>query len=228
MAGDWIKMRSNLWDDPRVAGICDRTGATEAQVIGALYWLWTTADQHTQDGFLGGLTPKSVNRKTAVEGFAEAMIEVGWLDHGEGGLIIPRFDEHNGSSAKRRASEARRKGSVRKVSASDADKKRTRCGGDAELEREGEEESSVSKDTDASASADQQKQPPPDPGKQLWDMWVGYVGDTSYNRSMLAKLIKEHDEDSVREAVAKTIAKRPAEPLSYMRGCLKPKRRFVC
>jgi hypothetical protein len=124
MAGDWIKMRSNLWDDPRVAGVCDRTGASEAQVIGALYWLWTTADQHTQDGFMGGLTTTSVNRKTAVEGFAQALIEVGWLEHAEGGLIVPRFDEHNGVSAKRRASEAKRKGSVRNVSASHADKLR--------------------------------------------------------------------------------------------------------
>lgn len=30
MAGDWIKMRSNLWDDPRVTGICDLTDQKEA------------------------------------------------------------------------------------------------------------------------------------------------------------------------------------------------------
>ena len=35
MAGDWIKMRTNLWDDPRVSRICDITGLAEAQVIGA-------------------------------------------------------------------------------------------------------------------------------------------------------------------------------------------------
>ena len=232
MAGDWIKMRSNLWDDPRIAGVCDRTGASEAQVIGALYWLWTTADQHTQDGFMGGLTTASVNRKTAVDGFAQALIEVGWLEHAEGGLTVPRFDEHNGVSAKRRASEAKRKGSVRNVSASHADKKRTPCGQVAELEKEREKEreskSSVSKDTGANAPSSIQSDTPVDPSKALWDLWVGYVGDSSYNRSMLAKLIADHGEPEVREAVAATIAKKPAEPIAYMRGCLKPRRRFQC
>lgn len=232
MAGDWIKMRSNLWDDPRVAGVCDRTGASEAQVIGALYWLWTTADQHTQDGFMGGLTTISVNRKTAVEGFAQALIEVGWLEHAEGGLIVPRFDEHNGVSAKRRASEAKRKGSVRNVSACDADTLRTPCGQVAELEKEKEREreskSSVPKGTGANAPNDSKNHAPDDPTKALWDLWVGYVGDSPYNRSMLAKLIADHGELAVREAVAATIAKKPAEPIAYMRGCLKPRRRFQC
>jgi hypothetical protein len=228
MAGDWIKMRSNLWDDPRVAGICDRTNASEAQIIGALYWLWTTADQHTKDGFMGGLTKASINRKTAVDGFAEALIEVGWLEDVDGGLSIPRFDEHNGSSAKRRASEAKRKGSVRNVSACDADKKRTASRQHAELEREEEEESSVSKDTGADAPPKNQSQSPNDPSKALWDLWVDYVGDSPHNRSVLGKLIKEHGETDVREAVATTIAKRPADPMAYMRACLKPRRRFVC
>lgn len=48
MAGDWIKMRSNLWDDPRVARICDLTDVGEAAVVGGLYWLWATADQHSE------------------------------------------------------------------------------------------------------------------------------------------------------------------------------------
>lgn len=37
MAGDWIKMRGNLWDDPRVAKLCDLTDQGEAAIVGALY-----------------------------------------------------------------------------------------------------------------------------------------------------------------------------------------------
>jgi hypothetical protein len=54
------------------------------------------------------------------------MIAVGWLvDAGES-LELPRFDSHNGQSSKRRALDSDRKKEVRKASASEADKKRTR------------------------------------------------------------------------------------------------------
>ena len=79
MAGDWIKMRGNLWDDPRVSKLVDLTGSSEAAVIGALYWLWATADQHTEDGCMPGLNLRQIDRKTGVPGFAAAMVEIGWI-----------------------------------------------------------------------------------------------------------------------------------------------------
>jgi dsRNA-specific ribonuclease len=61
---------------------------------------------------------------------------VGWLEIGEGFLLVPRFEEHNGKSAKRRAQDV-----VRKMSAREADKcpqtKRTKSG----LEKNREEKS---------------------------------------------------------------------------------------
>lgn len=102
MAGDWIKMRGNLWNDPRVAKICDLTDQGEAAVVGALYWLWSMANDHTVDGHLPGLTVRQVDRKTGVPGFADAMLAVGWLLQDEGGLSIPRFEDHNGSTTKKR------------------------------------------------------------------------------------------------------------------------------
>jgi hypothetical protein len=147
LAGDWIKMRGNLWDDPRVSSVCDRTGQSEATVIGALYWLWATADQHTEDGILPGLTLRSIDRKTGVTGFAEALCEIGWLTDSPEGVRIARFEEHNGSSAKRRVMEAQRKANSRNVSASDADNERTEpgqippnCGAREEKSREEKKE----------------------------------------------------------------------------------------
>jgi hypothetical protein len=131
MAGDWIKMRGNLWDDPRVCRLCDICDVGEAQIIGGLYWLWSTADQHTEDGRLSGLSLSGIDRKTGTRGFAAALVTIGWLIETSEGVEVPRFDEHNGSSAKRRASEAQRKANARSVSASDADKQRTECGHDA-------------------------------------------------------------------------------------------------
>jgi hypothetical protein len=108
MAGDWIKMRSNLWDDPRVLRLCDDTDSSEASVVGALYWLWSTADQHSEHGTLPGMTLRAIDRKTGIAGLGNALVSIGWLTDDAGGVSLARFDEHNGASAKSRAQTARR------------------------------------------------------------------------------------------------------------------------
>ena len=139
MAGDWIKMRGNLWDDPRVARLCDITDQPEAAIVGGLYWLWATADQHTEDGVMPGLTLRSIDRKTGISGFGKGLCEIGWLEEQPDGVRIVNFEEHNGQSAKRRCTDAQRKANIRSVSALDADKKRTDDGNDADKKRRGAE-----------------------------------------------------------------------------------------
>lgn len=116
MAGDWIKMRDNLWSDPRVSRLCDLTGKGKAAVIGGLYWLWSNADQHSVDGMMPGLTTKGVDRETGIPGFGKALTDpnVRWLEDGPSWVSIPKFDEHNGESAKTRAEGSKRKANWRK------------------------------------------------------------------------------------------------------------------
>lgn len=59
----------------------------------------------------------------------------------------------------------------------------------------------------------------------VFSLWVSLVGDSKANRSVLGRMIKDYGEEAVIEAVAVTIAKQPAEPVSYLRGILKPKER---
>jgi 5-methylcytosine-specific restriction endonuclease McrA len=108
MAGDWIKMRGNLWDDPRVGRLVDMTDTSEAHVIGALYWLWATADQHSTDGVMTGLTLRQIDRKTNLSGLAAALLSIGWITDHPDGVRVERFDDHNGASAKKRLETARR------------------------------------------------------------------------------------------------------------------------
>ena len=147
MAGDWIKMRGNLWDDPRIAALVDATDSSEATVVGGLYWLWATADQHTEDGLMPGLSLRQLDRKTGIPGFGKALCDIGWLCEQDQGVCLMKFTEHNGASAKRRSTDAQRKASGRALSASDADTKRNRDGQDqdnlrqkSELEKEKEKE----------------------------------------------------------------------------------------
>ena len=110
MAGDWIKMRANLANDPAVIGVASRLETSEYEVVGLLHALWSWADQHTVDGQAVGVSLDWVDRHLRCPGLAEALVSVGWLAHLDGVLTFPRFDRHNGKSAKRRAlnSEAQR------------------------------------------------------------------------------------------------------------------------
>lgn len=108
MAGEWMKMRTNLWDDPRVSKMCDLTDQPVGMIIGGLYWLWATADEHSDDGFLNGLSVTAIDRKTGIKGFGAAIVAVGWLEEGPTGVSLVRFDEHNGATAKARAMTAKR------------------------------------------------------------------------------------------------------------------------
>lgn len=128
MAGEWIKMRTNLWDDPRVSRLCDLVEQPEAMVVGALYWLWSMADEHSEDGLLPGLTLRAIDRKTGVLGIGQSLVQIGWLLESEAGIEVVKFDEHNGVSAKRRCMEAQRKAKSRNVSAPDADNSPPPCG----------------------------------------------------------------------------------------------------
>jgi hypothetical protein len=169
MAGDWIKLRSNLWDDPRIARVCDLLDCTEASVIGGLYWLWATADQHTETGVMPGLTLRQVDRKTGIPGFGQALCDIGWLADHPDGVRISRFEEHNGASAKRRCSDAQRKANSRSVSADEADTTRTDAGQNtdemrriAELEKEKRREEK-NNDIEPSALVDEAAPPRPSP-----------------------------------------------------------------
>ncbi|MGB7799838.1 DnaT-like ssDNA-binding domain-containing protein [Buttiauxella sp.] len=126
MAGEWIKMRADLHTHPKVVRMASALKADRLRVIGALHATWCLFDVHSTDGFLDGYTPETLDDMINFAGFSTAMMAVGWLENKDGNLVMPRFDEHNGQSAKRRAQEASRKKTVRKMSASDADKKRTR------------------------------------------------------------------------------------------------------
>jgi hypothetical protein len=132
---NWIKMRSNLWDDPRIARICDITNKREAEVIGGLYWIWSMADDQSTDGRLEGLSLGAIDRKTGIKGLGATLVKIGWILESEDGVEIARFDEHNGASAKRRSTEAKRMQFVRRPKDSCAQSMRTESEHHAQLDK---------------------------------------------------------------------------------------------
>jgi hypothetical protein len=150
MAGDWIKMRADLFTHPKVVRMKSALKADALRTVGGLMSVWCLFDQHSADGVLEGYTPELIDDHLNWPGFAAAMVAVAWLIYSGENLALPRFDAHNGQSAKRRAQDADRKKEVRKVSASEADKKRTR-----EEKRREEEIGKVTKSVETEVSADE-------------------------------------------------------------------------
>lgn len=126
MAGDWIKMRSDLFTHPKVVRISSALKADTLRTVGGLMSVWCLFDAHSVDGELEGYTLDALDDHLRWPGFALAMVGVKWLEQRGESLVLPEFDTHNGASAKRRAQDADRKRGVRKESAPKADKKRTR------------------------------------------------------------------------------------------------------
>ena len=116
MAGDWIKMRVDLADDPAVIGMASYLKIDEYEVIGRLHKLWSWADKHTTDGFVPHINGKWIDKHLDKSGFSSQMISVGWLSISSNGVTFPLFDRHNGKSAKSRAENTERARLSRKVS----------------------------------------------------------------------------------------------------------------
>lgn len=134
MAGDWIKMRHDLAEDPATIGIALRLGLEVDLVVGKLHRLWSWADRQTEDGRVRNVSASWVDTFATQPGFAAAMAAEEWLRiDPNGGIELPNFARHNGASAKRRAADSQRKRdsrsrpqSVRKVSAKSRTKTVTR------------------------------------------------------------------------------------------------------
>ncbi|CAB3905438.1 hypothetical protein [Achromobacter piechaudii] len=126
MASDWIKMRVDLPTHPKVVRMASACKADRLRVVGGLLSVWSLFDVHSADGQLEGYSPEVLDETIGFPGFSHAMISVGWLEFDGSSLWMPRFEDHNGQSAKKRAQDADRKRNDRNSSAPEADKKRTR------------------------------------------------------------------------------------------------------
>jgi hypothetical protein len=132
MAGDWIKMRTNLDTDPAVVRISSGLNLDRFAVVGRLHRIWSWANEHLTDGVDVPIDSAFLDTLVEFSGFADQLRHVGWLSGRDGSLCFPGFLRHNGASAKTRALDAERKRSerknVRKVSGKCPDSNRTESG----------------------------------------------------------------------------------------------------
>lgn len=206
MAGDWIKMRIDLQSHPKIVRILSAMKRKDVQflsdkfrVIGGLHAVWSVFDIHSVNGELHGYTPETMDHVIGLDGFADAMIDVGWMSYdGKETLTMPEFFEHNGQSAKRRAEDQKRKRDSRKSSSKSpedfgqkADKKRTR--------EEKRREYINTEEADANAPDYS------DPRKFCFDIGIKLMGEKK--RSLIGRMINKYDVDLVADVIAEMDAR---------------------
>ena len=104
MAGDWIKMRHDLEDDPAVIALTALEGVEDPEhAVGKLHKLWSWVDRQTTNGVAAGITTAWIDGFVGVAGFSESIIFSGWLRVTDTGVAFPRFSRHMSKTAKTRA-----------------------------------------------------------------------------------------------------------------------------
>ena len=123
MTSDWIKIRTDIYRDPKIILIADQLLQLDSPLaryinqnlqcdiavtrnvmrnatVGALVSVWGIArHQGRRDGDdlrLDGVSCQVVDDIADMQGFGEAMIDSGWLTQDDVGLVFPKFfEEHN-------------------------------------------------------------------------------------------------------------------------------------
>jgi hypothetical protein len=105
----WLKFDTDTPEKPEVLAITAAMGWADPDLtVGKLFKVWRWFDKQTIDGNARSVTPALLDHVIGVTGFSEAMAAAGWLDVSDAGLTLPKFDRHNGQTAKDRALTAQR------------------------------------------------------------------------------------------------------------------------
>ena len=112
MLNDWIKMRTDLYRDPKVIVISDQLIQQDScnvttslrsvmrnATVGALVSVWGVARHQGQrygnDLSLLNVTLSVIDDICGLNGFGDAMKSAGWVTESESGLVFPKFFEEN-------------------------------------------------------------------------------------------------------------------------------------
>ena len=96
MAGDWIKLRSDILDLPEFMCICASVDERASDVLTALYVLAGWFKTHGKHGVIrhpngGRFDPKILDYESGIPGLAAAMIRERWLVVEDDGFVLKRF-----------------------------------------------------------------------------------------------------------------------------------------
>jgi DNA replication protein DnaT len=108
MRRPWIKIEVSTPDKPEICAIATQLRIDPDAVVGKLVRFWSWAELSGADPNDLNVTKEFINKVCGRKGFAEALIQAGWLNESDGRLSFPNFERHNGNASKVRGLTARR------------------------------------------------------------------------------------------------------------------------
>ncbi|EFJ3701824.1 DUF1627 domain-containing protein [Escherichia coli] len=95
MASNWIKLEVITPDKPEIFRLAEILNIDPDAALGKVIRFWAWADQQMIDGNADcnarGVTKSAIDRISFMAGFADALIQVGWLVENDVGLSLPNF-----------------------------------------------------------------------------------------------------------------------------------------
>ena len=131
MAGEWIKVEKTTARKPEILVLADVLKIHPDHSFGLCVRFWCWCDDQLAECHAPSVTEITLDTVFGHQGFASALVKVGWLRVRNGSLEVPNFDRHLSESAKARALSANRqklkrvKSTVTKTSRSQRDKNGT-------------------------------------------------------------------------------------------------------
>ena len=102
MAGDWIKVEKATARKIEVIRLSSRLKIPPDQGFGLCVRFWMWCDDQMTDQWISGMTLDDIDATVGHDGFADALVSVGWLNNSHGILSIPNFGRHLSAGAKTR------------------------------------------------------------------------------------------------------------------------------
>jgi hypothetical protein len=220
----WIKLRTDLLNDPAVYKMAAVLRIDRFSLVGRLAAFWGWADQHAVDGAVDGASSQVVDDVVSLVGFSDAMVSVKWLKLEADRIVIPNHDRHNGANAKERSLKSERQAKWRAKTPSEKPSKHVDGAVDGqpstreEKRREEKIEDSVAKATGG--------KPPMSPDEIIFGYGVPLLvnaGSTDKAaRSFLGGLRKVHGDEAVVNGLRDCIRAKPLQPLEWLAAALPP------
>ena len=105
MSVGWIKVETCTPGKAEIIRLARLLSMKHDEALGAVVRFWVWADSNTVDGVVDGVSPTDVDAVLSCPGLCRGLESVGWLviDGVKERITIPKFERHNGESAKKRA-----------------------------------------------------------------------------------------------------------------------------